>query len=570
MIRVAPRVGDVLRERYELTGLLGEGSFGQVFRARQIGLESEVAVKVLQPQLVSNEEVLSRFEREVSVVRELHHPNTIRVLDYGRTDDGIPFFVMEFLRGDPLDEVLARGPLSLGRARRVVLQLLKSLSEAHDRGIVHRDLKPANLMLCQIVGEQDFVKVLDFGIAKAVAKREGENMTQTGAFLGTPSYTCPEQVLGWRDVDHRADIYATGLILAECLIGRPLVIGHSAFEIVAKHAAPEPLELPDAVKSSPFGPIILKATAKDREQRYADAVEMIEALVAISGVSEDRVFEVVNTGSHRPWSSSQQGLHSLPTTPIPGTFDSARASAPTRASADSLFPAPSQGRGKVLLLAAVGGLALVGALVAALLVAGDGDTDAAANPDGATGNLGATGLPESGPPPGPAGTPGPADRVAAANPGDSAAPSIEDPAEPALGPDAEAVAQAALGAEAVQSAARLIGDSLPARRTIRFAGSEGATVRAGDRALGTVPFELVVPALDTTVELSAALRGFRDETLAISLLRDEEVSLALRPVRDQRPRTPSSDPSRESGEPAEPTEPPRRNPLFEEAPIFDP
>jgi len=182
MENLLPKSGEKLGGRYILGEKLGRGGFAVVFRATHTGIDEDVAVKVLLPHILSNAELAPRFEREVLLAKGLRHPNTIRILDFDETDKGLPFYVMEYIRGDGLDKIIEREKgLSPMRTRHVTVQLLKSLAEAHDAGIVHRDLKPENLLLCDIFGESDFVKVLDFGIAKALG---GEPGTQTSHRCG--------------------------------------------------------------------------------------------------------------------------------------------------------------------------------------------------------------------------------------------------------------------------------------------------------------------------------------------------------------------------------------------------
>ncbi|MCA9565507.1 MAG: serine/threonine protein kinase, partial [Myxococcales bacterium] len=186
--RFLPKIGDTLSGRYVLTEELGRGGFGIVYKAQQRGIEEEVALKILLPHVLSHKGMATRFQQEIQLAKGLRHPNTIRLLDSDRTEDGIPFYVMEFLRGLSLDDVITNeGSLSPERVRRLGIQILGSLFEAHTRGIVHRDLKPKNIVICDIIGAENLAKVLDFGIAKALGNGRG-GLTETDMVIGTPQY----------------------------------------------------------------------------------------------------------------------------------------------------------------------------------------------------------------------------------------------------------------------------------------------------------------------------------------------------------------------------------------------
>jgi serine/threonine-protein kinase len=269
--------GHILEGRFRLEELLGEGGFGAVYRATQLNINREVAIKVVLPQLLAMQGGLERFLREARVAQRLEHPNTVRMYDFGHTDDGTPFIAWELLRGKPLDEALKNeGPMSPDRVVRIISQSLKALMEAHSLGIVHRDIKPANIYLSTFSGEPDFVKVLDFGIAKALDATEesgGKNLTMAGQIIGTPSYMSPEQVKG-ESIGPRSDIYSLGLVMAEMLSGSVVYAG-TGLAICAAHLSPSPTPLPQPIRISPLGAIIMRATQKDPSVRYQSAEEML-------------------------------------------------------------------------------------------------------------------------------------------------------------------------------------------------------------------------------------------------------------------------------------------------------
>lgn len=212
------------------------------------------------------------------MAQKLEHPNTVRIYEYGLSDDGLPYIAFQLLRGRPLDRVIAEeAPLSPERVARITRQTLNSLMEAHELGIVHRDIKPENIVLSDFQGELDFVKVLDFGVAKSVldsSTQSGHALTARGEVLGTPRYMAPEQVRG-EAVSPASDLYALGLIMGEMLTGHPVVDGSSIVEVCDIQLSDAPLPLDAAIMSSPLAKVIATATQKNREDRYSFAGEML-------------------------------------------------------------------------------------------------------------------------------------------------------------------------------------------------------------------------------------------------------------------------------------------------------
>ena len=279
--KIIPKLGQTIG-RYQLVEELGRGGFGVVFRAKQIGLDADVAIKVMIPPVSSKAEqlqILERFQQEAQVIKQLEHSAALKVRDFGRTPEGLPYLVTEYVRGRELAAVLRESPLSLERTIRVSKQVLSCLAEAHHLRILHRDLKPANLMLRDIFGEQDSVKVLDFGISKILG--EGGVKTQTGLRFGTPWYMAPEQAKGLKEIDGRLDLYAFGLIMAECLTGRRVVTIEDLTGALLQQASPEPLTFEPAVMQSPLFPVIQTATQKDPNHRFPNAIAMREAIEGV-------------------------------------------------------------------------------------------------------------------------------------------------------------------------------------------------------------------------------------------------------------------------------------------------
>jgi serine/threonine protein kinase len=269
--------GQLIANRYRIEAPIGEGGFGQVFRATELKLDRPVAVKALRDEVLGRDDAEGRFHREAQLAKQLEHPNTVRLLDFGTAADGTPFIVYELLKGQSLDDYLrAQGALTEERVARITAQVLKSLMEAHDHGIVHRDIKPSNIFLCEFSGEKDFVKVLDFGIAKADAYKHAQ-LTRMGVAIGTPSYMAPEQVHG-ANIGPATDLYALGLVMAEMFTGRIIVSGATPALTAVEQASDKPVPLPPKVLQSPLGPVVLRATQKSIERRYGSAGDMLKEL----------------------------------------------------------------------------------------------------------------------------------------------------------------------------------------------------------------------------------------------------------------------------------------------------
>lgn len=268
--------------RYRLKRRLAAGGMGDVWIAYHPGLKRDVAVKILRPdQQDRSGSAQSRFEREVRATAELVHPNTVRVFDYGVTEDGLWYYVMELLEGETLADHIARqGPLAPARAVHIAGQVARALGEAHERGIVHRDIKPENLFLTSLGGEHDFVKVIDFGIAK-MQSNDGK-MTDTGALIGTPAYMSPEMAMGL-SADARSDVYALGAVLYFLLSGHPPFEADSAGALVYAHVN-QAVSLPSSALGRPLPAdieaVVMRALAKDPNERYQTAAELALALAS--------------------------------------------------------------------------------------------------------------------------------------------------------------------------------------------------------------------------------------------------------------------------------------------------
>ena len=334
-------------DRYQIEALISRGEQASVFRARDLKLDRPVALKVTQ----GGDDTVPRFWREAELSSRLVHPNTVRVYDWGVAEQGYLFIAFEWLDGESLGRRVHRlGRLTGDETRRVARCLLNALSEAHALGIVHRDVKPQNVFLCRYAGEDDFVKLLDFGIAKQPER----SLTAHGWLVGTPGFMPREQILGGR-LGPPTDLYALGMVMATAMAGTPL-IGGSTTEQLTAHCSDEPHALPDVVMQSPLYPVVRRAIEKEASARYQSAEEMLADLERVAAVAPSPA---------GPWEVAEQRPSREPCL-------SERAGAPSLAPVTSVMAHPSDGgRRAPALLAASATLLLLlvaGASVAALLI----------------------------------------------------------------------------------------------------------------------------------------------------------------------------------------------------------
>ncbi len=283
------RVGEVLSGTYRIVDTIAIGGSGTVYHAEQLDSGDSVAVKLMHAGHPEGDLERQRFSREAEIIKKLAHQHVVRMIDYGHSADGMPFLVFPLLEGRTLKERIAdEGALSWAEVGRLSIQVLSALERAHRLDIVHRDMKPANLFLCSSpIGES--VKILDFGLARAVQVAAGAELTRTGAVLGTPRYMAPEQVRG-EAVGQTADIYGFGLVMSEMLLGHPLVTATAELDVYMVHGADKPLELPVDVLRTPFAAVIRRAVAKPLEVRYRSAGQMLADLRAIADLmNKDRM-----------------------------------------------------------------------------------------------------------------------------------------------------------------------------------------------------------------------------------------------------------------------------------------
>ena len=293
-----PLIGRLINDRYKIVGIIARGGMGKVYRAEQAPLGRLVALKVLNPNYSgeNDPEFHKRFFLEASIASKLTHPNTVTIFDYGKTDDDIYYIAMELLEGRTLHRALREeGPFDPERTMHIGRQICRSLREAHGLGVIHRDLKPANVYLVQHGDENDFVKVLDFGLVKNLDEK-GEELTQTGLFMGSPKYMSPEQIRGER-VDSRVDVYALGVIMYEMLTGkvpfdRPnsvnILMAHIQEQVPAMNDHNGNVRVPPPVEA-----VVRRCMAKNPDERYGSMDDVLVALKQCAGMT------MTMSGEHR-------------------------------------------------------------------------------------------------------------------------------------------------------------------------------------------------------------------------------------------------------------------------------
>ena len=442
-----PLIGTIVGGRYRITQMLGEGGMGRVYVGeQQMGTSvRKVAVKTLLAEYTKDPEVQPRFMRECGTMSELEHPNTIKVFDFGKTDSGDLYIAMELLNGMELEKALERGALQPDRVDHVVGQICGSLQEAHDKGIVHRDLKPANIYLTTRAGEEDYVKVLDFGIAKRdekITTKAEQKLTKAGTVLGTPPYMSPEQFKGG-ELDARSDIYSLGVMTYEMLTGRLPFDADSPWEWATQHmtAQPFPFEQFEAMPGSvpqKMKQAVMRALSKDKTHRQQTVREFFDEFTlggqrlssigagprssladsgtpggtammpARSSGGQTQMGEPIFMGAPQPagrtmMDSSGAGYPSGPQQGYP-TNPAMSAQGPVPTGSGQAYPAPmsapkkSGGAGVII---GVGALVAVGAVVAAVLIfkkpSGAGaDAGTIALPGSGVANVGADAVPDGG------------------------------------------------------------------------------------------------------------------------------------------------------------------------------
>ena len=273
-------VGETLEGRYKIERKIGEGGMGVVFAVKHAVIERPLAIKILKRKAMRDPSTVQRFIQEARAASRIGHPNIVDVTDFGKTPDGMTYSVMEYIEGPTLSKTIKdNAPLPVERVVRIASQIARALAAAHAKGIVHRDLKPENVFLVEREGRPDFVKIVDFGIAKVQpvegSIETGPRLTRAGAVFGTPEYMAPEQAAGRGDTDHRVDIYALGTILYEMLVGKVPHKGDSLVHTIAMQML-DPITPPGQLAPVPpaLEAITMKALAKKREDRHQSMTEL--------------------------------------------------------------------------------------------------------------------------------------------------------------------------------------------------------------------------------------------------------------------------------------------------------
>jgi serine/threonine protein kinase len=375
-----PLIGRLVNDRFKISALIARGGMGKVYRAEQAPLGRVCAVKVLNPNYAGEHdpEFHKRFFLEASIASKLTHPNTVTIFDYGRTDDDIYYMAMEYLEGHTLHRAIREaGHFPEERAAHIARQICRALREAHSLGVIHRDLKPANIFLVEHGDESDFVKVLDFGLVKNVESK-GEDLTQTGLFMGSPKYMAPEQIRGDR-VDARTDIYALGIILYEMLTGKVPFDRPNSVNILMAHVNEEAPSLhtmnPNIQVSGAIEETVTRCMMKDVDQRFRSMDEVLASLKRVGGGAMTATVSGVGTGEYRAMTSSGRnsalGINGTgsganaaflsPSASDPGVIPSPLAG-PTDSASVAVVASTKTGSKGMLTAAVVGGLALVGGI----------------------------------------------------------------------------------------------------------------------------------------------------------------------------------------------------------------
>lgn len=473
--RADPFVGKTIDGRYLIEAVLGEGGMGVVYRGRHKVIDKRVAIKILRGDMAKDQEITQRFLQEARAASSIGNPHIIDISDFGQTPDGATYFVMEFLEGKSLTDVMTKErPLSVGRICQIGRQIAEGLAAAHAANIIHRDLKPDNVMLVRRGTDTDFVKVLDFGIAK-VGGASNTKMTRAGSVFGTPHYMSPEQAAG-ATVDLRTDVYSLGVMLYEMASGKVPFDADNFMGILTQHMyrAPVPMRaLVPAVDVPPgLDAVVLKCLTKKAEGRYESMGELVADLERVErGVLPAAVNEMM----------ARSGGFNVPA----DYFRSAGMPAPVPAT-----PAGLPRRSRLPLYAAIAAVGTILGVAGAVLVARSGTTTA--QPRAGTGSVAPPVI-------APAGSAGAAAPV-------SAAPKVTRPVILSSTPDQATVKRGDtdLGATSV---VLLLADDEVATVTVSKDGyrSETVEVRAADakkmvtlKALAAAPTKATVPPPATT------------------------------------------------------------------------
>jgi serine/threonine protein kinase len=335
--------GQVIADKYRVERVLGEGGMGYVVAAYHLKLDQRVALKFLKPEALKHAHVVQRFAREARAAAKIRGEHVARVIDVGDLPSGAPYIVMEYLEGEDLGQRLhQRGSLPVQEAVGYLLQACEALAEAHAAGIVHRDLKPPNLFLARTAGRIPILKVLDFGISKALDETQegGRNLTSTSMIMGTPHYMSPEQLRSSRDVDQRSDIWALGVVLFELITGQPPFDGENATAVITSIVVEQPRTLFELRPDAPpeLWSVLQRCLAKSRTERFASVLELARALAPFCAErardSLARIESIIGpTYSNAPPPDTE--VSAPPLASVPGAMTSVDVSVPMASTARS-------------------------------------------------------------------------------------------------------------------------------------------------------------------------------------------------------------------------------------------
>jgi serine/threonine protein kinase len=375
------RQGMVIRDKYQIMEKIGAGGMAVVYKARHLAFNELRAIKVVNSRLLDDDAFIRRFKSEAIITRKLMHPNAVRVDDLDSTEDGRPFMVMEYVHGKDLRHLIQReGPLGVRRAINIARQVCSALSAAHALGITHRDIKPDNILITDTAGENDAVKVLDFGIAKIreAGMESQHSSTKTGMVVGTPQYISPEQAMGrhGEQIDGRADLYSLGVVLYEMVTGRlpfesdtpmGLLLHHIQSIAPPAHELTPELRIPESLSL-----LLVRALEKDRMLRFQSAEEMVAALEAVDDQLSTGVtfvatrpnLQAVGGGAAAQRQRTPTPMPRVPTPAPPQPYQYQKTPPPAArpAPAARYQPPPKKSNAAIYVISAVVLLALVGGI----------------------------------------------------------------------------------------------------------------------------------------------------------------------------------------------------------------
>jgi tRNA A-37 threonylcarbamoyl transferase component Bud32 len=514
-----PLVGQIFKGAYQINSKIGEGGFGAVYSATQIAVDRPVAVKVLRPDRAKDPRVrdllVKRFRREAVATSRLAHPNTVRLFDFGETEDGELFLALELLRGRELaDAIRDEAPMAPSRVAKIMQGVCMSLAEAHAQKIIHRDLKPANIFLCEVEGDHDFVKVMDFGIARVIEVDQGQSqLTQTGMTQGTPAYMSPEQAMA-KETSPATDLYALGCILFEMITGEAVFQEDSALAVSLAHVRDTPafVVVPGATPevSNAWNELIQRLLKKKPEQRPQSAKDLAAELDKLSNVTDadGAAAAIASMDITMPKVAAISG-DEAGGTPAGGTAAVTAMQTVGAGQTQEGFPIKQGGSPWVAIAASL----VLAAGAGWYFMVGPG----AATPESNAGALASkTQAPEvEGVKPAAAGAAAPAAALEAERLGSAAA------------------KQAALEAQINKLAAEQAAQSARPKmaKLVLSSSPKGAMVHRGDSLLCTTPCDMEVPVGDPNETLLLKLDGYKEYPLKVSLVHGATVALALNLVK---------------------------------------